>query len=1705
MSKFTLNSTITGQHRGTAFVGNTMPFYVDVLDDLYPIGDTKHLFGIRKDSPRGAATLALLGFFCAACERAQKADPTRKVPLYRIYIEQLLTAPVNGSVIGKRVWFCVVFEDVDVPSVFMAQILANARTLKEYGMEQQFTFLPASMHLMIRDVRSLVLTSCVNDMSTYMETAYETFTRASQLNIDANGRMNGNDGNANGWINVDAPAANNMFGGNNDDGAAAAPAEIVESLSMQAHPANPYNMFAMENAFAKSALGNHGVCQEQCSIGSYYGEREAGDVRWGLSFPFPRHIVEVDSHFIELTRFSLISDPFQVIMQKSSAHNIRSSDFYALISKPFGITADTILHEETVGADDDADPADQERDYNDIDAVSALTDKMYGIRCGSVKMSGLPQAKEVPKVDIMDILEERQVTRQLARENEERLKFLENTFKYDPEKAHLYQEEYAKYQCDAITKFMNAAMDPNNPVRSCERSVLGYYSKLSANETREEEEEARLLDAGLLDMIDLRTKQTPFMLRHARRDGRVSVSHFFNQEVVRTMRANHTFKLCHAHKLHDFITHAVASRYNHQMRLLFGILVEGDAMTSKSYLFNITEVCVVPGTAIQESGSSARADTAGNDTDGQLIICHELPLRKIYGSDGEKTGSSEFKTMMTEGRIMYKRLILAKDGGARPAATKNKMHAKAAEHMATNASDEKKSETHTEIIPTSCIASWLVASNEVPTNLLPIKSRFASIMVTKPNHGDRVTGVFQASDIGVLSSTIKQGTDPEFVALRDEYRLHDMYAYFVHTFIFMRIMKPVNLDMYEMVDRIFHKKLKEYGRSAGSTRDSERLMMLVTNLVIRTAVEKCFFSELSVLRNIMIQDGRNGKLGPFRPQYITLLEPFLYADHEISIYALTLSSHTYANTMYERVMRFIAYEFGNGFASYTDIYGKIDVGALTEKQRSYYARKSSVPEPIPPPVTASQAQQEEYARAKEDWRSNMHVDLDYLNLDASPDRMVEYACLHMPSPCPSPAEAKAILTQAMKMQIDTFYRDFDGNVVFEALGSTVDLDGEEHKVYSTEPLRKRQCAMIKVRVHKSTAPAKLSDSAYDQRSMDMQQEQEPGPVAASTAMVVHGKTSTAGGSFAYSAGGTLANIHNAGARGGDDESVYMYCVNIPSLQTPDEKIVYEAIMATGNNGMRPRIVLRGEKDEGILSLNQVVFFPTNSSLYTDCVRTVNTNFRSHAEALLLSASGTAKEFLEKYTSSHNKPGQVTTLDMYETYVYTGHLMNIYGPCIDNKPHINLGYGQAFEDAWHIYSTENPSEIPYIEYPSDVIKQRDIAEHAYKSVNSKTSFMQARKWNMQMPQLLSSQLFNSVAAQCIKRKRGDDDDGSAAMSLCALNSADRTEMEEEVGSYMQNIQNKIFGVSSREDMEELHNQIVAGKNMRRLEQDEAGAKTALEMQIEQCIKIGLTRAEAKRLVAEMDSSAGADYDTAQEYKQVNYRVVQRSRTETNGDSTKIITYKDVEELADGEAFDKNDENIVSRTMLVLDTTKRRGINLQRDRAHMAKKTQKLLEIAPRNAPMSAKSTGSVQDYFEKGCLQNAMLSPVSDTRSTASDPYSAKQSYSSSSVYVPDDDLTNHSFKSLASSTSSKNGTADDAVDMMHKPKFIPPGKHMRNVRKQMGAEASDSDVSTGPEPAAARGVLGVVSVRADVTTRRANATANGNTGTFASSRSASHF
>lgn len=740
---------------------------------------------------------------------------------------------------------------------------------------------------------------------------------------------------------------------------------------------------------------------------------------------------------------------------------------------------------------------------------------------------------------------------------------------------------------------------------------------------------------------------------------------FFNDMSRHAVKLHHICKVSSNHSTIMFLYISSLTRYNGINDMKVHVWCDGPAMAGKSFALDLVQELSMPGTVWSENGQTNRADSAEQDSDGVVVIWHEVPLDKVMGKDGAKTGNADFKDILTKSMYILRAFEFEENE----------------EYDAMGRRKGTSKKRSVRVIASSAIRVYLVATNEkMPAALAPVASRFVNIPMhhlTFHDAKDRRLGKKEPNNMTTLYKTLTSHDQEEYIKMKQRFHIQNFLVYLVETFITMGIIKDVMLEYFTIKFEIYRRRLEKRSKISVSARDAHRLLMWTRSLVIVDAISRCFNSELSQIRVARMRDAqeaRRKKLPPpptFQMAYLLQIEPYLVAYREVSLYATT--SYPLQDFMSHRILQAMAQMFSNNYTSgtrhfpiaYTDVGD--NAGALqpmdmyddsygmprSAHERAddlYWAQTSDRMEPKFA-ASGSRESRELEAQMQNDYRRSMKADYNYRQLlKADYSTIINKLPSQMSAPQPTQEEVKKAISVYRNMFIDLPYYDRNNQLVYKP-GSKTELATKSQRVLWIE---------------------------------------EEKPPEGTTAMLVN--------------------------KFGVTRQTFR--INRNFLDLNPIEIEEECMKAFGECGMEDTVCLRGSMDPVFPQVHDVMYFRAEDYENVPEERIANPEFIPFAEKIVLNDED---DDMDRMFSARSSIPGIQITKRLEDQIYMQRIYDCFGELDDPSQlpyYAKLAHPRFFE-AEHYRKLANPDWVYHrkggnMRYPEDIIQGYEHAEIALRA-------------------------------------------------------------------------------------------------------------------------------------------------------------------------------------------------------------------------------------------------------------------------------------------------------------------------------------------------------------------------------------------------------
>lgn len=341
-----------------------------------------------------------------------------------------------------------------------------------------------------------------------------------------------------------------------------------------------------------------------------------------------------------------------------------------------------------------------------------------------------------------------------------------------------------------------------------------------------------------------------------------SLSPFANR-VIRLLEQMEQYDLISTSHLHYYtLYHARYDAYRRAMdKVKSNVLYFGEGASGKSFMFKLLGADSIPGTVIELTYQTSKADAIDGNRNGEIVVMHEVPpsmfLSKTMGRNADKGEESRWKDKLTRQKVTVKTFYYDEETGKR---------------MNRTAESE-------------CNGVWFGACNQTADDIEEaLATRFLKVTCETTVRDNK-----DISDCQNAERRMDQITSDQRSFIRAQRREEQYRMCLIEHYIWMGAIKDVEESAYHVIIGQFKNEISKIRRDR-NPRDFERIRILCRCQAICTAIDAVY--------NLP-----GGELygQPFREEDLPILEPHLVITEEIVLFTLSLLSYMFVSKTEHKV------------------------------------------------------------------------------------------------------------------------------------------------------------------------------------------------------------------------------------------------------------------------------------------------------------------------------------------------------------------------------------------------------------------------------------------------------------------------------------------------------------------------------------------------------------------------------------------------------------------------------------------------------------------------------------------------------------------------------------------------------------------------------------------------------------------------------------
>ena len=351
-----------------------------------------------------------------------------------------------------------------------------------------------------------------------------------------------------------------------------------------------------------------------------------------------------------------------------------------------------------------------------------------------------------------------------------------------------------------------------------------------------------------------------------------SLSPFANR-VIRMLEQMEQYDLISTSHLHYYtLLHARYDAYRRAMdKVKSNVLYFGEGASGKSFMFKLLGADSIPGTVVELTYQTSKADAIDGNRNGEIVVMHEVPpsmfLSKTLGRNADKSEESRWKDKLTRQKVTVKTFYYDEETGKR---------------MNRTAESE-------------CNGVWFGACNQTAADIEEaLATRFLKVTCETTVRDNK-----DISDCQNAERRMDQITSDQRAFIRSQRREEQYRVCLIEHYIWMGAIKDVDESAYHVVIGQFKTEISKIRRDR-NPRDFERVRILCRAQAICTAID--------VVYNLP-----GGELygQPFREEDLPILEPHMVITEEMVLFTLSLVSYMFVSKTEHKVFHTLFKLFKN--------------------------------------------------------------------------------------------------------------------------------------------------------------------------------------------------------------------------------------------------------------------------------------------------------------------------------------------------------------------------------------------------------------------------------------------------------------------------------------------------------------------------------------------------------------------------------------------------------------------------------------------------------------------------------------------------------------------------------------------------------------------------------------------------------------------------
>lgn len=348
----------------------------------------------------------------------------------------------------------------------------------------------------------------------------------------------------------------------------------------------------------------------------------------------------------------------------------------------------------------------------------------------------------------------------------------------------------------------------------------------------------------------------------------------FANRIIRTLEQMEQYDLISTtHLLYYVILHARYDAYRRALdKIKLNAFFFGEGASGKSFLFKLLAADSIPGSVVELTYQTGKADAIDGNRNGEITVMHETPptmfRSKAMGRSADKSEESRWKDKLTRQKVTVKTFYMDEDTGKRKNRTAE----------------------------SECGGVWFGACNQTADDIEEaLATRFLKITCETTVRTDK-----DISDCQNAERRMDKITSEERRAIRMQRREEQYRMCIIEHFIWMGCIKDVDETAYHIVIGQFKNELRKL-RQDLNPRDFERVRILCRVQAICTALDTVYNLPNGELHGQM-----------FEPEHLPIIEPYMVITEEMVIFTLSILSFMFVSNTEHKVFHTLYTMFHSG-------------------------------------------------------------------------------------------------------------------------------------------------------------------------------------------------------------------------------------------------------------------------------------------------------------------------------------------------------------------------------------------------------------------------------------------------------------------------------------------------------------------------------------------------------------------------------------------------------------------------------------------------------------------------------------------------------------------------------------------------------------------------------------------------------------------------